>query len=40
LPETTGLVLFSPYVLLTDFFKLIYHRLSTLGLLRSSIPTM
>jgi hypothetical protein len=29
LPEATGLLLFSPYVLLTDFFKLMYHRFST-----------
>ena len=28
LPEATGLLFFSPYVLLANFFKLIYHRFS------------
>ena len=28
LPEATGLLLFSPYVLLANFFKLMYHRFS------------
>jgi hypothetical protein len=38
LPEATGLLLFSLYVLLADFFKLMYHRFSTFKALAQFDP--
>ena len=38
LPEVTGLLLFSPYALFTDFFKLMYHRFSTFKVLAHFDP--
>ena len=38
LPEATGLLLFSPYILLADFFKRIYHRFSPFRVLLQFDP--